>query len=53
MKGDKHSFNFMVGQEGIDYHYEAFSLMTKGQNNDKLTNISSGTRATSWSDTND
>ena len=53
MKGTKHSFNFMLGQEGIDYHYEAFSLMTKGQNNDKLTNISTGTRATSWSDTTD
>ncbi|MBQ6882409.1 MAG: TonB-dependent receptor [Alistipes sp.] len=53
MKGNKHSFNFMVGQEGIDYHYEAFSLMTKGQNNDRLTNISTGTRATSWSDTTD
>ena len=52
-KGTKHSFNLMVGQEGIDYHYEAFSLMTKGQNNDKLTNISTGTRATSWSDTTD
>ena len=52
-KNDKHSFNFMVGQEGIDYHYEAFSLMTKGQNNDRLTNISTGTRATSWSDTTD
>ena len=53
MKGSKNSFNLMVGQEGIDYHYEAFSLMTKGQNNDKLTNISTGTRATSWSDTTD
>ena len=53
MKGNKHSFNFMVGQEGIDYHYEAFSLMTKGQNNDRLTNISTGTRATLWSDTTD
>ncbi|MBQ3083364.1 MAG: SusC/RagA family TonB-linked outer membrane protein, partial [Alistipes sp.] len=53
MKGTKHSFNLMVGQEGIDYHYEAFSLMTKGQNNDKLTNLSTGTRATSWSDTTD
>ena len=51
--GSDHSFNFMVGQEGVDYHYEAFSLMTKGQNNDRLTNISTGTRATSWSDTTD
>ena len=51
--GDDHSFNFMLGHEGVDYHYEAFSLMTKGQNNDRLTNISTGTRATSWSDTTD
>ncbi len=49
----EHSFNFMLGHEGVDYHYEAFSLMTKGQNNDRLTNISTGTRATSWSDTTD
>ena len=48
-----HNFNFMVGHEGIDSHYEAFSLMVRGQNNDRLTNISSGTRATSWSDTTD
>ena len=52
LDGD-HSFNFMLGHEGVDYHYEAFSLMTKGQNNDRLTNISTGTRATSWSDTTD
>ena len=51
--GLDHSFNFMLGQEGVDYHYEAFSLMTEGQNNDRLTNISNGTRATSWSDTTD
>ncbi len=51
--GNDHSFTFMVGQEGVDYHYEAFSLMTEGQNNDFLTNISTGTRATSWSDTTD
>ncbi|MBR4995857.1 MAG: TonB-dependent receptor [Alistipes sp.] len=50
---DDHSFNVMVGHEGVDYHYEAFSLMTRGQNNDRLTNISTGTRATSWSDTTD
>ncbi|MBP3290373.1 MAG: SusC/RagA family TonB-linked outer membrane protein, partial [Alistipes sp.] len=51
--GDDHSFTVMAGQEGVDYHYEAFSLMTKGQNNDRLTNISTGTRATSWDDTTD
>ena len=51
--GNDHSFTVMAGQEGVDYHYEAFSLMTKGQNNDRLTNISTGTRATSWDDTTD
>lgn len=50
---DDHSFNFLLGHEGITSHSEAFSLMTKGQNNDRLTNISTGTRATSWSDTTD
>ena len=52
LDGD-HSFNFLLGHEGIVSHSEAFSLMTKGQNNDRLTNISTGTRATSWSDTTD
>jgi len=52
-RGSDHLFTFMVGQEGVDYHYEAFSLMTRGQNNDRLTNISTGTRATSWDDTTD
>lgn len=49
----KHNFNFLLGQEGVDTHYEAFSVLTAGQNNDNLTNVSSGTRATSWSDTTD
>ncbi|MBO5216831.1 MAG: TonB-dependent receptor [Alistipes sp.] len=52
-RGSDHLFTFMVGQEGVDYHYEAFSLMTRGQNNDRLTSISTGTRATSWDDTTD
>ena len=50
---DEHNFTFLLGQEGVDYHYEAFSLLTEGQNNDRLTNISTGTRATSWDDTTD
>ncbi|MBQ5807628.1 MAG: TonB-dependent receptor [Tidjanibacter sp.] len=50
---DLHNFTFLAGQEGVDYHYEAFSLLTEGQNNDRLTNISTGTRATSWDDTTD
>ena len=48
-----HNFTFLLGQEGIDYHYEAFSLLAEGQNNDRLTNISTGTRVTSWDDTTD
>lgn len=48
MLKDKHSFNFMVGQEGVDYRSEGFQVSTRGQNNDFLTNVSSGTRASSW-----
>ncbi len=51
--GDKHSFNFLLGQEGSDYRYESFQVMAKGQNNDKLTNVSSGTRVSSWGDVTD
>lgn len=50
---EKHSFNFLLGQEGVNYHYEGFTLLAEGQNNDKLVNITSGTRVTSWSDTTD
>ena len=48
-----HSLNFLLGQEGVDYHYEGFQLITEGQNNDFLTNLSSGSRATIWSDVTD
>ena len=48
-----HSFNFMVGQEGINYHYEAFNVLSKGQNNHYLTNLSTGSRVSSWGDTTD
>ena len=50
---NKHMFTFLAGQEGLDYRYEAFSLQTKDQNNDKLVNISSSPRATRWNDTTD
>ena len=50
---NKHNFNFLVGQEGVDSHYEAFSVLTAGQNNDHLTDISAATRATGWDDTTD
>lgn len=48
-----HSFNFMVGQEGINYHYEDFSLLSEGQNNNYLTNVTTGSRVTNWKDTTD
>ncbi|MBE6231847.1 MAG: TonB-dependent receptor [Bacteroidales bacterium] len=44
-----HDFNFLLGHEWQDYHVEAFSVRTEGQNNRLLTDISTGTRATSWS----
>ena len=45
-----HHFNVMVGQEGVDYQAEGFNVTTRGQNNDFLTNVTSGTRASSWQD---
>ena len=43
-----HDFNFLLGHEWQDYHSEGFSISTAGQNNSKLTDVSTGTRATSW-----
>lgn len=48
--GDTHHFNAMLGQEGVDFHSEGFNITTRGQNNDFLTNLSSGTRASGWHD---
>ena len=48
-----HDFNFLLGHEWQDYHVEAFSVSTAGQNNGKLTDISTGTRTTSWTSTAD
>lgn len=50
---DVHSFNFMLGQEGINYRSEGFQVTSAGQNSDMLTNVSSGTRATRWADMTD
>ena len=47
-----HQFNIMLGQEGVDYSSEGFSVSTAGQSNDWLTDVSSATRATGWSSTN-
>ena len=47
---DDNSFNFMLGQEAVDYRSEVFQVVTRGQSSDFLTNVSSGTRASSWLD---
>ena len=47
---DNNSFNFMLGQEAVDYRSEGFQVVTRGQSSDFLTNVSSGTRASSWLD---
>lgn len=46
-----HDFHFLVGQEGVKYHFEAFNVKAAGQNNDKLTDIATGTRVTGWGST--
>lgn len=48
---DEHFFTILLGQEGIKYHYENFGVATRGQTNDKLTDVGTGTRATSWNST--
>lgn len=47
---NRHDFNFMLGQEGVNYHSENFNITTSKQNNDALVNLSSGSFAASWAD---
>ena len=49
---EDHSFNFMLGQEGIDYRSTGCQVVTRGQTIDRLTNVTAGTRASSWQDAN-
>lgn len=49
-RDNKHDFNFMIGQEGVNYHYETFQVVADGQTNDALTNLSAGSYATTWMD---
>ena len=39
---EDHSFNFMLGQEGIDYRSTGFQVVTRGQTIDRLTNVTAG-----------
>lgn len=48
-KKDVNSFTFMLGQEGVLYKSDGFSVTTAGQTNDYLLDVSSATRATGWS----
>lgn len=50
MINNQHSFNVMLGQEGTNYESEGFQVISRGQNNDFLTNLSSGTRVSTWAD---
>ena len=50
---NRHSLNFLLGHEGVNYHYEGFQAITQGQNNDILTTMSSGSRVVSWGDVTD
>lgn len=45
-----HNLNFLIGQECVSNQGDAFSVTTRGQSNDKLLSMSSGTSATNWSD---
>lgn len=47
---DDHSFTFLLGQEGVNYSSEGLQVTSSGQNSDKLTNVTAGTRAASWQD---
>lgn len=49
---DDHSFNFMLGQEAVNYQSTGFQVIAVGQAHDMLTTLSSGTRATNWVDNN-
>lgn len=45
-----HSLNLLIGHELTKNSSDAFSVVSRGQSNDKLLTLSTGTMATSWSD---
>lgn len=45
-----HNLNILLGHEVTKNGSDAFSVSTRGQSNDKLLTLSTGTTATSWSD---
>lgn len=49
---ESHSLNFLLGQEAVNFESTGFQVVSRGQANDKLTNVTSGTRASAWGDSN-
>lgn len=47
---NKHNFNLLLGHEVTKNGSDAFSLSTRGQSNDNLLTLSTGSVATGWSD---
>ena len=47
---NKHLLNLLLGHEMTRNASDAFSVVARGQTNDKLLTLSTGTTATSWSD---
>lgn len=47
---DDHHFNVLLGHELTRNASDAFSVVSRGQTNDKLLTLSTGTVATSWND---
>lgn len=47
---DRHHFNFLLGQEAVNNEAEAFNVSVRGQSNDKILNMSTGTDAAGWGD---
>lgn len=47
---NKHNFNFLLGHEVTKNASDNFSVVSKGQSNDKLLTLSTGTIASNWSD---
>ena len=45
-----HNFNFLLGHEVTRNGADSFNVSTRGQSNDKLLTLSTGTTATGWSD---
>ncbi len=48
---EDHHFNVMVGQEWVNNQSDGFSVVSRGQSNDNLLTLATGTRADNPSDT--